>query len=312
VGLSVVMRGHPTANRGGWEGSFGTAGHPSTRGAVSGSFGRMDDALGLAPAGMSAGAGAPFSERFLDRARLRALATAKRKAYADARPYPHAVFDGFLGDAISADLAARFPGPDHPGWLRRDYREQARLGQLQRTGFEGVDPGVRHLLAELSGMAFLDFLEALTGTGGLIADPHFRGAGPSLTLPGGHLALHADFNRDRGRHLVRRVTVLYYLPRRWAPEWGGALELWDESRTRCEASYLPLRDRLLVMDHGDAYWHGHPTPLACPAGEHRASIAAYYYVATPAAGEDDDAHGAIWGSKRLGEHHLAEKKRHGA
>jgi len=251
----------------------------------------MDDALGLAP--HFDPESATFSQRFLDRTRLRALATARSKAYGEARPYPHAVFDSFLGDTASAELAARFPAPDHPGWVRRDYREQARLNQLQRTGFEGVDPGLRHLLAELSGMAFLDFLGALTGVAGLIADPHFRSAGPSLTLPGGHLALHVDFNRDRIRHLSRRVTVLYYLPRRWAPAWGGALELWDEGRTRCEASYLPCRDRLIVMDHGDTYWHGHPSPLACPEGEHRALVAAYFYVATPAAGEDD-AHGAIW------------------
>ncbi len=78
--------------------------------------------------------GTRFTERFLDRARLRALATATRKPYADARPYPHAVFDGLLGDEISEALAARFPGPDHPGWARREYREQARLNQLQRTG----------------------------------------------------------------------------------------------------------------------------------------------------------------------------------
>ena len=67
-------------------------------------------------------------------------------------------------------------------------------------------------------MAFLDFLGALTGVEGLIADPHFRGAGLSLTLPGGHLALHADFNRDRTRHLERKLTVLYYL----VPELEGA------------------------------------------------------------------------------------------
>ena len=232
---------------------------------------------------------------FLDRARLREVAAGHRARYLSARPYPHAVFDGFLGDAIAAPLAERFPGADHPGWMRRDYREQtARLGQLQRTGFQGVDGGLRHLLGELSAMAFLDFLGELTGVDGLIADPHFRGAGPSLTLPGGHLALHADFNRDRTRHLARKITVLYYLSKEWPPAWGGALEMWDEARTRCEASYLPLPDRLVVMAHGDTWWHGHPAPLACPEGRFRASVAAYYYVATPPAAGEDDAHGAIW------------------
>jgi hypothetical protein len=233
---------------------------------------------------------------FFDRKQLRALAAERRDAYRAARPYPHAVFDGFVGEAIATALAERFPGPDHPGWLRRDYREQAaRLGQLQRTGFEGVDPVIRHLLAELSGMAFLDFLGALTGIEGLIPDAHFRGAGLSLTLPGGHLALHADFNRDRTRHLERKVTVLHYLTktREWEDAWGGALELWDEARTKCEARYLPIRDRLIVMAHGDTYWHGHPTPLACPEGRYRATVAAYYYVAAPTP-DEANAHGAIW------------------
>ena len=238
------------------------------------------------------GAGPAF---FLDRARLRALGRAHREGYRAARPYPHVAIDGLLGEAVAGPLADAFPRPSHAGWMRRDYREQAaRLGQLQRTGFEGVDGGLRHLLAELSGMAFLDFLGDLTGVEGLIGDPHFRGAGLSLTLPGGHLALHADFNRDRTRHLERRVTVLYYLARDWEPAWGGALELWDAARTRCEASYFPVFDRLIVMAHGDAYWHGHPAPLACPEGRFRASLAAYYYVASPPAAGEGDAHGAIW------------------
>jgi hypothetical protein len=231
---------------------------------------------------------------FLDRKQLKALALSRRDAYGTAAPYPHAVFDDFLGGDLASALASGFPGPDHPGWLRRDYREQAaRLGQLQRSGFEGVDGGVRHLLAELSGMAFLDFLATLTGLEGLIPDPHFRGAGLSLTLPGGHLALHADFNRDRSRHLERKVTVLYYLAKDWEPAWGGALELWDAGLTRCEASYPPLLDRLIVMAHGDTYWHGHPSPLACPEGRFRASLSAYYYVAAPMP-DETDAHGALW------------------
>jgi hypothetical protein len=231
---------------------------------------------------------------FLDRKPLKALARARSAQYRAARPYPHAVFDSFLGDDCARDLAQRFPGPEHPAWLRRDYREQfARLGQLQRVAFEGVDPALRHWLAELSGMAFLDFLSALTGIEGLIPDPHFRGAGLSLTLPGGHLALHADFNRDRTRHLERKLTVLYYLGRDWQSEWGGALELWDEPRTNCVASYMPVLDRLIVLAHGDTYWHGHPEPLACPEDRFRAVVAAYYYVASPNA-DESDSHGAIW------------------
>lgn len=236
----------------------------------------------------------PFAAWYFERKELKALGLAARARYGAARPYPHAVFDDFLGQTRASELLEAFPRPEHQGWMRRDYREQsARLGQLQRSGFEGVSRALRHLLTELCGMAFLDFLTALTGIEGLIADPHFRGAGPSLTLPGGHLALHADFNRDRTRHLERKLTVLYYLGADWEPAWGGALELWDAERSRCEASYLPLLDRLIVMTHGDTYWHGHPQALACPPERFRASVAAYYYVGAPSP-DEADSHGAIW------------------
>ena len=228
------------------------------------------------------------------RAPLARLGAERRARFQAAAPFAHAVFDDFLGEALSLRLARAFPRPDHTGWMRRDYHEQsARLGQLQRTGFEGVEPLLRQLLAELSGMAFLDFLSSLTGLTGLIADPHFRGAGPSATLRGGHLALHADFNRDRTRHLARALTVLYYLPLDWDSSWGGELELWDSDRTRCAVSIAPTRDRLVVMAHGDTFWHGHPSPLACPDDRFRASVAAYFYRAAATA-EDDEAHGAIW------------------
>ncbi len=235
---------------------------------------------------------APWS---FDRAALVALGRARHAAYRDARPYPHVVIDGLLGDARSAALAAAFPAPDHPHWKRRDHVEQAaRLSQLARSDFADVATELRWLLAELGGLAFLDFLAAVSGQRGLIADPHFIGAGPMATLPGGHLALHADFNRDSVRHLDRALTVLYYVPTAWDPAWGGDLELWDRARTRCEAAIAPVRDRLVVMGYGEDHWHGHPAPLACPAGHWRAVVGAYYYVARAAPGDDDHAHGAIW------------------
>lgn len=228
---------------------------------------------------------------YFDRTALEARGHDARAAYASAKPFPYSVFDDFLPASLATRLAEEFPPPSHAGWKRRDHAEQVRLGQLQRTGFAEVAPVVRHVLSELCGMAFLDFLEAVTGIPGIIADPHFSGAGPSITLPGGHLALHADFNRDRRRHLARTVTVLLYVHREWQDAWGGDLELWNRDRTRCEARISPRPNRLALIAHGDDYWHGHPTPLACPEGHYRASIASYYYVA---GGSDAGAHSAIW------------------
>lgn len=237
----------------------------------------------------------PVDAWSFDRKALVALGRKLQPSYRNAAPFPHVVVDGLLGPTRAAALSRAFPSADHPRWKRRDYPEQsARLGQLQRSGFEGVAPELRWLLAELSGMAFLDFLGALTQRRDLIPDPHFTGAGLLATLPGGHLALHADFNRDPARRLGRVVTALYYLPRTWNEAWGGELELWDANLTRCEARIAPLPDRLVVMAHGDKYWHGHPSPLRCPEGHMRAVVAAYYYAAPASSAADDEAHGAIW------------------
>ncbi|MCX5746185.1 MAG: 2OG-Fe(II) oxygenase [Proteobacteria bacterium] len=230
-----------------------------------------------------------------DRAALTALGRAHAGAYHAAAPWPHAVIDGLLGDARSAVIADAFPPASHPGWKRRDYAEQSgRLGQLQRGNFEDVAVPLRHLLAALTGMAFVDFLAALTGRRDLITDPHFTGTGPIATLPGGHLAIHADFNRDSARHLDRVVSVLYYVSRAWDVAWGGELELWDRARTRCETRIAPLRDRLVVMAYGEDHWHGHPAPLRCPDGALRAVVAASYYAARAHDDDDAHAHGARW------------------
>ncbi len=245
---------------------------------------------------MSSAATDRASPLFFDREALRKIGKSMRTAYRSARPFPHFVLDSFLGEVKARALAEKFPKPDDPGWLRRDYAEQsARLGQLQRTGFVDVDPFVRSFLNELSQMAFIDFLEESTGIEGIIADPHFRGAGPSITLAGGHLALHADFNRDRFRHLERCLTAIYYLGSDWDTAWGGELELHGRDASSDRVRYAPILDRLVVFEHGDDHWHGHPTPLACPPERHRASVSCYFYKA--ASSEEHEAHGAIWKDK---------------
>lgn len=237
----------------------------------------------------------PLDAWSFERGALSALGRTHAAAYGAASPWPHVVIDGLLGDARSSALAEAFPAPSHASWKRRDYAEQAgRLGQLGRSGMGDVAPAIRHLLAELNGMAFLDFLAALAGRRDLIPDPHFTGTGPMATLPGGHLAIHADFNRDSARHLDRVLTVLYYLPRAWDLAWGGELELWDRARTRCERAIAPVRDRLVVIAYGEDHWHGHPSPLRCPEDHWRAVVTTAYYAARAQPGDDDRAHGAIW------------------
>ena len=231
---------------------------------------------------------------FLARDALRALADRHRASFASATPYPHVVIDDWLPTHVVESLVARFPASDAHPYRRVDHAEQsARLGQLQKHAFASVDPYVRVFLSELCGQAFLDFLSRLTGVAGLIADPHFVGAGPQITLPGGHLSLHVDFNADRIRGLYRRLSVLVYANADWDDAWGGHLELWPADLSACATRIAPRAGRLVVMAHGPENYHGHPSPLACPEGRERRGIASYYFTTTP--GDDTRAPtGATW------------------
>ncbi len=213
-----------------------------------------------------------------DAATCRAAGTALAERYAEASPFPHIVIDELIDPALLAGLAEHFP--DRTGKRFFD-RDQERF--KYQFGPEDIDHGgLRTLLGELNGAAFLGFLEALTGIEGLVPDPWYLGGGLHETLPGGHLSVHADFNRHPRLKLRRRLNLLIYLNEGWQPEWGGELELWDRAMHHCELRVAPLLGRAVVFNTDADSFHGHPDPLRCPPDRSRRSIATYYYTAFPA------------------------------
>src|SRR3712207_1690584 len=157
-----------------------------------------------------------------------------------------------------------------------------------------MGPATRHLLAELNSATFIDFLERLTGIDGLIPDPHFEGGGLHQIEPGGHLKVHADFNRHPRMDLERRLNVLIYLNRDWKDEYGGAFELWNEDMTECAERVMPYFNRCVVFSTTSTSYHGHPEPLACPEGMTRKSVALYYYSKDRPASERSEGHNTLF------------------
>src|SRR5689334_5425841 len=226
-----------------------------------------------------------------DRDELTALAESKREAYAGAHPYPHTVMDDFLPDEVADAVLAEFPDPKRDDWFAFDSKLERKLATKDDTA---MGPVTRHVLAQLNSAAFIDFLERLTGIDGLIPDPHLVGGGLHQIEPGGHLKVHADFNRHPRTGLERRLNVLIYLNRDWKDEYGGAFELWNEDMTSCEEKVMPYFNRCVVFSTTSTSFHGHPEPLACPEGETRKSMALYYYSKTRRASEQNDAHNTLF------------------
>jgi hypothetical protein len=212
-----------------------------------------------------------------DPAECRAAGESLAAGYAAAEPFPHVVIDDFLDMTFLRSLLPGFPDAAGRGYFDRD---QERF-KYQFAPHEIDDAGLRNLLAEFNGGAFTAFLEALTGIGGLIPDPWYLGGGLHETRTGGHLSIHADFNRHPRMKVERRLNLLVYLNDDWSSDWGGHLELWDREMRECRVKVEPLLGRAVIFTTDADSYHGHPDPLACPPDRSRRSIATYYYTASP-------------------------------
>lgn len=201
------------------------------------------------------------------------------------------MFDDFLPEDVLDEILTEFPKPQQADWYAFDSPTERKLATKDDST---MGPATRRLLGELNSAAFIDFLERLTGIDALVPDPHFVGGGLHQIEPGGHLKVHADFNRHPRTRLERRLNVLVYLNRDWRDEYGGALELWSRDMSRAEAKVLPYFNRCVVFSTTSTSFHGHPEPLACPEGETRKSMALYYYTKDRPAEESGDEHNTLF------------------
>jgi hypothetical protein len=211
----------------------------------------------------------------LDSDECREFGRSLAEKYHEAKPFPHVVLDDFLEPSVLQKVIEDFPPSETKEFFDRG---QERL-KYQYAPHEISSGLVRNLFAELNGQAFLGFLEELTGIKGLIPDPYFEGGGLHETKRGGHLGVHADFNVHEKLSLERRLNLLIYLNEDWHDDYGGELELWDQTMKECVVRVKPVFGRAVIFNTDLDSYHGHPDPLECPPGRSRRSIATYYYTA---------------------------------
>ena len=213
--------------------------------------------------------------------------------YASADPYPHTVIDDFLSDGVVERILEEYPDTvADVAWTH--YSAPTEQKKFAAADDEDFGPYLRHVMAQFNSAVFVKFLERLTGIRGLIVDPSFLGGGLHQIEKGGFLKVHTDFNRHTVLGLERRLNVLVYLNRDWKEEYGGHLELWNRDMTACVRRILPVASRCVVFNTTRFSYHGHPSPLTCPEGRTRKSLAFYYYTATRPADEDYGAHGTLF------------------
>src|SRR5262245_3520471 len=211
---------------------------------------------------------------WIDYERLERLAETERSTFERADPFPHVVLDDFLPAETARAVHAEFER-SLTGWKHYMHYNERKFAL---TDVGQMLPASRALFDALQSERFVRFVENLTGIEGLTSDPDLDGAGMHRSSRGGFLNLHVDFlSHTQKRNWSRQVNLLLYLNPGWQKDWGGELELWDESLMRCGRKVAPLYNRCLIFHTSAGSYHGHPKPLSCPEGVWRNSVALYYF-----------------------------------
>lgn len=204
--------------------------------------------------------------------------------YQAAQPFPHIAIDDFLSVEMLREIGRNFPPRENAVSFKRDQENLKYQFMPENVPFDLT----RNLFFALNSEPFLKFLSAMTGIEGLIADPYFTGGGLHETLRGGHLGVHADFNRHKIMNVRRRLNVLVYLNEDWQDAYGGNLELWSKDMKKVQRKVAPVIGRCVVFNTDLDSWHGHPDPLSTPDGISRKSIATYYYTSAATLNDQPD------------------------
>lgn len=197
--------------------------------------------------------------------------------YQQNSPYPHIVMDYFLLKEVAEKTLEVFPNIKDEGWIHYVHVNERKHGLNK---LELIPDFIKNkVIAELNSQNFIEYLEKLTGIDNLLPDHTFEGGGIHQSEQGGYLNIHADFTvHPHKKNWRRRVNLLIYLNKDWEEHYGGNLELWDKTMSRCMQKIPPIFNRAVIFNTDADSYHGLPDPLMCPKGITRKSIALYYFT----------------------------------
>ncbi|MGC4006142.1 MAG: hypothetical protein QM811_24705 [Pirellulales bacterium] len=179
-----------------------------------------------------------------------------RTNFQTATPYGHVCIDDFFKPDDIEALYREFPAFDK----KRALNEYGEVGtNCCINDIAKIGETYRRVYDYVISREFCEILEQLTGIPGIIADPRLAGGGTHQNLNGHDLHPHLDFNRGSD-DTWRRLNLLLYMTKDWAPEWGrdrGHRRRAQVRRAGVQTLRLglqPLRD---FRDERIPSWHGY-------------------------------------------------------
>ena len=194
------------------------------------------------------------------------------------KPFPHFVVDNFFHPDVAKKLENDFPEYDDSLWYT--YGNSIEVKKVCNN-WNAFPKNTYLAFSLLNSLNFVNYLqEKLFSNLKLYADPGLNGGGWHIHSNGGKLNTHLDYSIHPKLFLQRKININIYLNSNWKKNWGGGLGLWgNESKEApgpLEKEIEPKFNRAVVFDTTCNSWHGLPTPLTCPKGESRKSLAVCY------------------------------------
>ncbi len=207
--------------------------------------------------------------------------------------YPRFCIDNFLTNDFANTVHDAFPSYQEAQGIGLTFNALNEKKKIQITDPAKYPLAIRKLYDLLTSPEFTAKVAKASGIDNLIPDLQMHGGGIHETNSGGRLDVHIDFNYNEETHLHRRVNLLFYFNKDWLEEYGGYLDLWDESVSNRLEYIAPLFNRVVGFVTSDISWHG-VTPLTGPMDKPRKSFAIYYYTKEAPADWDGVKHNTIF------------------
>ncbi len=160
-----------------------------------------------------------------------------------------AAIDDLLPEDIARRIAKAFP-PVETMRLLDSFRER----KYTSKSLDKYDPLIEAITFAFQDERVIRKVAELTSIEDAVGDPHLYAGGISAMAPGHFLNPHIDNSHDGEQKNYRVLNLLYYITPEWKPEYGGNLELWDESVLK-PVEIPSLFNRLVLMSTNDKSWH---------------------------------------------------------
>ena len=187
--------------------------------------------------------------------------------------------DDFLKEDVALQLAGEFPNFNDECWYEWNNPLEFKRACNNWNRFPSL---TYRFFSYLCSDSFTEELRHLVGHS-LISDPGLNGGGWHTHKQGGKLNTHLDYSVHPKLGFERKLNIIIYISPEWLPTWGGALGLWTHNEETGGCGVLDkvvdcIFNRAVIFDTSQNSWHGLPSPLSCPAGRARNSLAVYYGV----------------------------------